>query len=119
MAKSLLLRDRRIRWFAFCIILKRSRNYDQGVKLPRLEPRAMHSRPDSKMRADKPRCHKNGNSKVKLQLSAQAEENLEKLRLKSLNQRGEMPNVSELIERLINKALKNERELPYPGSKHL
>ena len=79
----------------------------------------MHNRTDTKMRADKPRCHKNGKSEVKLQLSAQAEENLEKLRLKSLDQRGEMPNVSELIERLINQALKNEPELPYPGSKQL
>jgi hypothetical protein len=68
------------------------------------------------MRAHKPYCQKSG--KLKLRLSAQAEEDLEKLRLKSLDQRGEMPNVSELIERLIKKALKNEPELPYPG-KHL
>jgi hypothetical protein len=54
----------------------------------------------------------------KRQTEAAVERSSRKLRLKSLDQRGEMPNVSELIERLIKKALKNEPELPYPG-KHL
>jgi hypothetical protein len=51
---------------------------------------------------------------ITLQLSSEAKEKLQKLRLKSLDGRGQMPNVSEVVERLINNALKNEPEMPYP-----
>jgi hypothetical protein len=49
-----------------------------------------------------------------LYLSAEAREKLQKLRFKSLDGRGQMPNASEVIERLINEAVKNEPEMPYP-----
>ncbi len=51
---------------------------------------------------------------VTLHLSAEAKEKLQKLRFRSLDARGQMPDVSEVIERLIHGALKNESKMPYP-----
>jgi hypothetical protein len=49
-----------------------------------------------------------------LELSPEAGDKLQRLRLSSLDQRGEMPDVSEVIERLIENAARNTPETPYP-----
>jgi hypothetical protein len=56
-------------------------------------------------------------TKLILHLSREAKQNLEKLRLKSLDKRGRKPGESQIIEELINTALKNEPEAPYPANK--
>lgn len=79
----------------------------------------MHGKFDQKSRVAKANSGKpmSGRSKLHdltVQLSAEAEEKLQMLRLRSLDGCGQMPNVSEVIERLIDDALKNEPQLPYP-----
>jgi hypothetical protein len=53
-------------------------------------------------------------TQLRLELSPEAREKLQRLQLNSLDQRGAMPDVSEVIERLIENALKNAPEIPYP-----
>jgi hypothetical protein len=54
------------------------------------------------------------NAGFTLQLSAQAHAKLEKLCLRSLDGHGRMPDMSQVVERLIDNALKHEPEMPYP-----
>jgi hypothetical protein len=55
-------------------------------------------------------------TRLTLELSPEAGEKLQRLLLNSLNQRGEMPDVAEVIERLIENASRNVPETPYPES---
>jgi hypothetical protein len=55
--------------------------------------------------------------KITLYLSQKAKENLEKLRLKSLDKRGRKPAESQIIENLINSAAKSDPDVPYPANK--
>jgi hypothetical protein len=85
-----------------------------------MERHAMSSKLERNSRVAKSNSAKPMSRSSKLQgltlkLSAEAKEKLQKLRLKSLDGRGQMPNVSEVIERLINDALKDEPQLPYPN----
>jgi hypothetical protein len=53
-------------------------------------------------------------AKLKIQLSRVAKNNLEELRLRSLDKRGRKPSASEVIEALLNAALAEEK-IPYPA----
>jgi hypothetical protein len=53
-------------------------------------------------------------AKLTIRLSRSAKNNLEELRLRSLDKRGRMPSTSEIIEALLNTALENEK-VPYPA----
>lgn len=66
--------------------------------------------------SERPTSGKAKLTRLTLQLSAEAKEKLQKLRLRSLNGSGQMPDVSEVIERLIHGALKYQSEMPYPKS---
>jgi hypothetical protein len=55
--------------------------------------------------------------RISLYLSSTAKENLQKLRLKSLDKRGRKPAESQIIEYLINTAAKNVPEVFYPTGK--
>jgi hypothetical protein len=55
--------------------------------------------------------------KMSLYLSPTAKENLEKLRLKSLDKRGRKPAESQIIEDLINTAAKDVPQIFYPRGK--
>jgi len=55
--------------------------------------------------------------KMSLYLSPTAKENLEKLRLKSLDKRGRKPAESQIIEDLINTAAKDVPQVFYPRGK--
>jgi len=55
--------------------------------------------------------------KMSLYLSPTAKENLEKLRLKSLDKRGRKPGESQIIEDLINTAAKDVPQVFYPRGK--
>jgi hypothetical protein len=51
--------------------------------------------------------------KISIQLSGEAKKNLEFLRLKFLDKQGRKPTQSQVIERLLNAAVANEK-VPYP-----
>jgi hypothetical protein len=57
-------------------------------------------------------------TKIILRLSQEAKENLEKLRLKSLDRQGRKPAAAQIIEGLINAAAKSEPEAPYPNNEN-
>ena len=57
-------------------------------------------------------------TKIILRLSQEAKENLEKLRLKSLDRQGRKPAASQIIEGLINAAAESEPEAPYPNDEN-
>lgn len=64
--------------------------------------------------SERPTSGKAKLTRLTLQLSAEAKEKLQKLRLRSLDGSGQMPDVSEVIERLIHGA--HQPEMPYPKS---
>lgn len=57
------------------------------------------------------------NRPLVVELSAQAHENLAKLRLKSLDRQGRQPEASQIIEKLINSAAGSVPDVPYPPNK--
>lgn len=52
--------------------------------------------------------------KLTVYLSHEAKNNLDELRLRSLDKRGRRPSASEIIEALVNAALPDEK-IPYPS----
>ena len=69
-------------------------------------------------RQTKARSNGQRRTKIILRLSPEAKENLEKLRLKSLDRQGRKPAAWQIIEGLINAAAKSEPEAPYPNNEN-